>query len=218
MLQHTSTVNTAVLPNPSAPIAVELSDVFAGGGAFLSRGQILEAAAACLADGGYDAMTIRNIAGRLSCAVGSIYRYFTDKQSLLAACGDQLMRPVLDGLEAGDDFHASVDRYLACADAHAELYQLIFWLPRRSGVDRVPDVIERILAGWSSLLRDGIEARRRWAAIHGQITLGESSVGAAFADAAGLPDDEAREGIDAIDDDEPVIEARLAPADDITLL
>ena len=49
----------------------------------LSRDQILDATGRCLASRGYDATTIRTIAGVLDCAVGSIYRYFRDKRELL---------------------------------------------------------------------------------------------------------------------------------------
>ena len=53
--------------------------------AVLSRGQILDATETCLAELGYDGTTIRAIAKRLDCAVGTIYRYFRDKRSLLTA-------------------------------------------------------------------------------------------------------------------------------------
>ncbi len=47
----------------------------------LSQDGILDATEACLQEHGYDGTTIRRIAGRLECAVGTIYRHFTDKRA-----------------------------------------------------------------------------------------------------------------------------------------
>jgi len=181
VLQVAESVDHKTPPRPAAPVSVDIAAALGGsrGGRSspnlsLSRDQILDAAAACLADGGYESLTIRNLARRLDCAVGSIYRYFADKHELLTECGVRLMQPVVDELESPrPGYSASVDRYFAAAESDPQLYQLMFWLPRRMGENRLPAVIDRILSRWTELLGDSIEARRRFAAVHGQLTLGD---------------------------------------------
>ena len=66
-----------------------------GGGAAdavpLRRGQVarrqrvLDAAADLAREGGYDAVQMRDVAGRAGVALGTVYRYFTSKDHLLAA-------------------------------------------------------------------------------------------------------------------------------------
>ena len=201
-------VRRSVLPQPAKPVSVDIAEALSSGsrssGPMLTRDQILDAAVACLDEGGYDGLTIRNLATRLGCAVGTMYRYFDDKHELLVQCGNRLMQPVLEALDENPaDFHQSVDRYINAAESDPELYQIMFWLPRRQGRAEVPVVIGTIIDRWAALLGDSIEARRRFAAIHGQLTLGE------------------RPGI-AIDDIAPSAPepspAQAPESDDITLL
>jgi len=181
VLQVAESDDPKTLPRPAAPVSVDIAAALGGsrGGRSspnlsLSRDQILDAAAACLADGGYESLTIRNLARRLDCAVGSIYRYFADKHELLTECGVRLMQPVLDELDTPrPSYGESVARYVAAAKSDPQLYQLMFWLPRRIGDNRLPEVIDRILARWAELIGDRAEARRRFAALHGRITLGD---------------------------------------------
>ena len=49
------------------------------------RGRVIEAAMALAAEGGYDAVQMRDVATGASVALGTIYRYFTSKDQLLAA-------------------------------------------------------------------------------------------------------------------------------------
>jgi TetR/AcrR family transcriptional regulator, cholesterol catabolism regulator len=49
------------------------------------RGRVIEAAMALATEGGYDAVQMRDVASRASVALGTIYRYFTSKDQLLAA-------------------------------------------------------------------------------------------------------------------------------------
>lgn len=134
----------------------------------LSRRQILDAAAACFAESGYDGMTIRAIAGRLDCSVGSIYRYFADKRDLLIACAERGMAAmVADAQQGRDSFADSCRRYVEAASAQGELYRLWFWLE-----GGVPALIERWVDAWAERLGDATEARRRWALAHGAALLG----------------------------------------------
>jgi TetR/AcrR family transcriptional regulator, cholesterol catabolism regulator len=49
------------------------------------RGRVLEAALELASEGGYDAVQMRDVATRAQVALGTIYRYFTSKDQLLAA-------------------------------------------------------------------------------------------------------------------------------------
>jgi len=49
------------------------------------RGRVLAAAMELAAEGGYDAVQMRDVAARAQVALGTIYRYFTSKDQLLAA-------------------------------------------------------------------------------------------------------------------------------------
>jgi AcrR family transcriptional regulator len=144
----------------------------------LSREQILAVTAQSLQQHGYDGTTIRRIASMLGCAVGSIYRYFTDKRELLAAVTELTLEPVAVMAEAGESFDATVRQYYHAASHAPQTYRLMFWLASETptdgdGVDptRLPVVVQRIIAAWDNRL-GGIErARRSWAVMHGMLTL-----------------------------------------------
>lgn len=100
----------------------------------LDRESILLATAACLDEAGYEGTTIRRIARRLDCAVGSIYRYYADKRELLAEVCDRRFEPVREAAYT-ESPRAFAQRYLAAAEARPESYRLMFWLaalPRAS--------------------------------------------------------------------------------------
>ncbi len=142
-----------------------------GGAGFLCREHVLAATAACFDEFGYEGTTIRAIAGRLGCAVGSIYRYCRDKRELLAACAAMMLEPVVDELGAEDrTFAQSVRRYVHAVEQRHELYRLMFWIG--DGAGGLPLVVKRVIGGWARLLGDVAEARRRWALLHGLLMLG----------------------------------------------
>lgn len=146
----------------------------------LGREQILDATLRCLREDGYDATTIRRIAGHLDCAIGSIYRYFTDKHELLLEVTQRLVRPVADMLDAGGTFDLSVDLYTQLAARDCGSYRLMFWLAcnGKTAADRqvdappLPAVIHRIIDGWTRLLNDRRLALRCWSMLHGSIVAG----------------------------------------------
>lgn len=78
------------------------------------RARVLDAAMELAAEGGYDAVQMRDIATRAQVALGTIYRYFSSKDHLLAACQVELWRAQADRLEAKppEGAHAS-DRVIA---------------------------------------------------------------------------------------------------------
>lgn len=50
------------------------------------RQRVIEAAMDLAGEGGYDAVQMRDVAARAKVALGTIYRYFSSKDHLLAAC------------------------------------------------------------------------------------------------------------------------------------
>jgi AcrR family transcriptional regulator len=154
----------------------------------LSREQILKATAQCLAEHGYDGTTIRRIAATLNCAVGSIYRYFTDKRELLFVVTQQMLDPVLVLLDAGATFEQTVLGYHQRASANPAAYRLMFWLaavqdenPAARQLEGspiptppIPPVVQKIIAGWSGMLGDAALAHRCWALLHGSLVIGQA--------------------------------------------
>jgi AcrR family transcriptional regulator len=56
------------------------------------RERVIDAALALADEGGYDAVQMRDVAARAQVALGTIYRYFTSKDHLLASCQLELWR------------------------------------------------------------------------------------------------------------------------------
>lgn len=140
----------------------------------LSRTQILHATAVCLAECGYDGTTIRRIAKQLNCAVGSIYRYFDDKRSLLDAVTQARFEPVAQVAEVSAERSAAL--YAHAAADEPQQYRLMFWLASvgdHHEAPGVPDVIQRIIAAWTVQMGNRRKAERFWAQLHGRIMLGE---------------------------------------------
>lgn len=143
----------------------------------LSRAQILHATAICLGEEGYDGTTIRRIAKQLNCAVGSIYRYFDDKRSLLDAVTQARFEPVAQVAEVSAERSAAL--YAHAAADEPQQYRLMFWLAsvgRSSGnpaVPGVPAVVKRIIDAWAVQMGDRRKAERFWSHLHGRIMLGE---------------------------------------------
>lgn len=157
-----------ISPTPTSPVqAVPLS-----------RQQILETTARCLTEEGYDATTIRRIAAKLDCAVGSIYRYFRDKRDLLDVVAQSSLEPVALKVEAGAPVESSARQYHKIASSDLAMYRLMFWVhtvgATEPDADVQPQVIRRIIAGWTQRLGDESLARRSWMTLHGGITLGMS--------------------------------------------
>lgn len=143
----------------------------------LSRAQILHATAICLGEEGYDGTTIRRIAKQLNCAVGSIYRYFDDKRSLLDAVTQARFEPVAQVAEVSAERSAAL--YAHAAADEPQQYRLMFWLASVGrpggdpGVPGVPAVVKRIIDTWAIQMGDRRKAERFWSQLHGRIMLGE---------------------------------------------
>lgn len=142
----------------------------------LSRDRILDATEACLREHGYDGTTIRRIAGRLECAVGTIYRHFTDKRALLDAVVQRRFEPVVASIEQGQRLQETAALYLRTASEEPQQYRLMFWLASVAGREMpgVPEVTQRIIHGWGEQLGDHSRAERFWAQLHGAMMLGHN--------------------------------------------
>jgi AcrR family transcriptional regulator len=59
------------------------------------RRRVLDAAMTLAAEGGYDAVQMRDVAQQAGVALGTIYRYFASKDHLLAACQVELWKDLV---------------------------------------------------------------------------------------------------------------------------
>jgi AcrR family transcriptional regulator len=146
----------------------------------LSRTRVLDATSACLDELGYDQTTIRTIARRLECAVGSIYRYSRDKRELLDAVVQRRFEPVAEQAEQGQPIDQTTRQYLSVAAASPEQYRLMLWLAAVQHPEPMkaplPGVIDRIILAWSKQLGSIEQARRHWALAHGAAMMGLSEL------------------------------------------
>lgn len=62
--------------------------------------RVLEATMALAADGGYEAVQMRDVSARAEVALGTLYRYFSSKDHLLVACLGQWAADLRDRLRA----------------------------------------------------------------------------------------------------------------------
>lgn len=157
-------------PSPSAelPVAPKVPTC-------LDRSQILDATARVLRERGYDGTTIRTIAKQLNCAVGSIYRYFKDKRTLLDAVCQRRFEAVAEHAELRMSLQRTVLMYARTAAEQPEQYRLMYWLNsvgRRQHGEALPAIVRRIVTGWSEILGDQAKAKQLWAQLHGCIMLG----------------------------------------------
>ncbi len=73
------------MTTPTAAVAGEEPDGPRRAGQAARRGRVVQAAVELAAEGGYDAVQMRDVAARADVALGTIYRYFASKDQLLAA-------------------------------------------------------------------------------------------------------------------------------------
>lgn len=88
------------------------------------RERVLDAALELASEGGYDAVQMRDVAGRAQVALGTIYRYFSSKDHLLAAAqvemwrdqADRLTQRPPEGATAADRVAAVLERAMRGAE------------------------------------------------------------------------------------------------------
>jgi len=144
----------------------------------LDRLQILDATARVLREKGYDGTTIRAIAKQLNCAVGSIYRYFDGKRTLLDAVCQRRFEAVVEHAELRSSVYSTILSYAKVATEQPEQYRLMFWLAsvgQQQQGEAMPDVISRVINAWAETLGTASQARSLWAQLHGYIMLGVSA-------------------------------------------
>lgn len=103
------------------------------------RARVLDAAMALAAEGGYDAVQMRDVASRAQVALGTIYRYFASKDHLLAECQLESWRTMQDRL---------AQRPLQGATAADRVVDLIERVMR--SVEREPQQAAALITGSSS--------------------------------------------------------------------
>ena len=158
------------------------------------RERLIDAAERLFAAHGLDAVTMRQLAAELGVSPMTPYRYFADKDAILAAVRARAFNRHADALEAAmaasrgeDPFEASdaVGRaYVEFAFAHPEAYKLMFDV-EQPNANEYPELVaagERSRATMTAHLRPLIDAGRVrgdaelighmfWSAMHGAIQL-----------------------------------------------
>lgn len=96
-----------------------------------TRARLLAAAEELLAEVGYSAFTMKELAERAGCAVGLAYRYFPSREALVVGLYGELARRVygrVDSLEAGSvgaRFAALVAKKLAALDRRPRVFRAL---------------------------------------------------------------------------------------------
>ncbi len=103
------------------------------------RARVLDAALALAAEGGYDAVQMRDVASRAQVALGTIYRYFASKDHLLAECQLETWRTMEERIAL---------RPLQGATAAERVVELIKRVMR--GVEREPQQAAALITASSS--------------------------------------------------------------------
>ena len=156
------------------------------------REKLCEAATRLFAQHGADGFTMRMLAAEVGCATMTSYRYFKDKDELLAAVRARAYDRFSQALEAaaqapGDSRAKSAavgEAYVAFALANREAYRLMFEMSPQDS-SRFPDLARAAaraggtMTGYvRAMIDDGVLkgdplmiGRMFWAAIHGVVQL-----------------------------------------------
>lgn len=154
--------------------------------------KLLEAAVTCVEEGGIDALHARELARRSGYSVGSVYKYYADLDTLIAAVntvtlgqiGQAVQQAIADKADPLDRLKALAHAYMHFAGENQNLWEALFGhrLPEgRETPDehRVANVALLSLIGQSlveinpNLTDETLEARTRtcFAAVHGVVTI-----------------------------------------------
>jgi AcrR family transcriptional regulator len=148
----------------------------------LSRDSIVDTATALVETNGPEALTMRSLGEAIGADPSAVYRHVRDKDELLRAVGDRLLRGVVDGLpgqRTGEDVARTVCLRLRDAlMARPSLADLARWAPTRQPNElRLTEVLLGALRG------AGFDPAGAVAGYHALIEL---TVGAASIDAAAV--------------------------------
>ena len=133
------------------------------------RSRVLDAAMDLAAEGGYDAVQMRDVASRAQVALGTIYRYFSSKDHLLAACQVELWRGrmsqrIPDGKTAADRVVAFLTR--AMRGASSEPQRMAALITASSSPDPAVrecqlEIMSMIDASLEATMGDSLDPERR---------------------------------------------------------
>jgi AcrR family transcriptional regulator len=159
------------------------------------RAEILEAAKQLFVEHGYDATTIRRIAGRVGISSTALYVYFPDKNAILAEICDATFESLIEELDevqrkSSDPLHAlqeSLEGYIRFGLSHPNEYELVFVSRRTEELQRPKAGSEkrgmRAFQRFSECVAAAVQAgmtqdddtqrltQQLWAAIHGLVAL-----------------------------------------------
>lgn len=156
------------------------------------RERLIDAAERLFATHGLEAVTMRQLAGALGVSAMTPYRYFADKDAILAAVRARAFNRHADALEAArasgasdlDGSFAVGGAYVRFALAHPEAYKLMFDLeqPNAAAYPELVAAGERSRATMTAHLSDLIAAgalsgdpdligHMFWSALHGALQL-----------------------------------------------
>lgn len=137
------------------------------------RGRILAETARIITEQGYEAFTIRKLAGRIEYSPRTIYLYFSDKESILAAMVEagfahtlrQMEEHPLPG-EPAERLKHQLRRHIAAGLAHPEQYRAVIDILNREGFTpgRHQKRIEKMVREEIALLMPGCGEERAAAA------------------------------------------------------
>ena len=156
------------------------------------RERLCEAAERLFAERGPDAVTMRQLAAELGVSPMTPYRYFEDKDDILAAVRASAFNRFADALEAARDGtvgarargHAVGEAYVTFALEHPHAYKLMFDL-NQPHVEKYPELVtagkraRATLTGYvDDALTEGVlsgDAEQIglmfWASVHGAVVL-----------------------------------------------
>ncbi len=153
------------------------------------RERLIDAAERLFAERGIEAVTIRQLAAELGVSPMTPYRYFKDKDAILAAARARAYDRFAESLETayaagGDPVRTIGSAYIRFALEHREAYKLMFDVSQPSAGD-YPELVRagaRAHATMTAYLRDAtgkslvdgdpeLMGRVYWSALHGPIML-----------------------------------------------
>jgi len=153
------------------------------------RSRLCDAAAKLFVEEGEAALSMRRLAAEVGCSAMAPYRYFSDKQALIAAVRAAAFNRLADTLDgvAKDGRHRAADigeAYVRFARENPAAYRLMFDLaqPAEAAYPELATAAARARAAMSDYVRELVDAGVLvgdpvalgyvfWAAIHGLIVL-----------------------------------------------
>jgi AcrR family transcriptional regulator len=150
-----------------------------------TRDAILAAAAALLASGGEEGLSIRELCARAGVTAPTVYHHFGDKASLVArvigSCFEEFDRAAAAAGAPGDPVAAlrwAFDRYVEYGHAHPSHYRVLFARrqarPSAAAASSYDRLLQRVRAvAEAGRLRSSVgdAAAAFWAAVHGVTSL-----------------------------------------------